>query len=101
MMNQSEIPVVSRQQRLILMASLIDAGVAFELVEAMGKFYPIFLRRAYAGVNDIVEDLDDPKWTRDVVLNRITRLTQEGYLEKEHYRAWRLNVDKILSLNKR
>lgn len=91
---------VSRQNRLILMASLIAEGVDCELVRAMGLFYGLFLRHSFLNVNEIVQELNDPEWSRDVVLNRVNRLTDLGYLEKEHYRAWRLNVDKIMELNR-
>lgn len=92
---------VSRQQRLILMASMIDVDVDLDLVRAMGRFYGLFLKHSFLGVNEIVQELgNDPDWSRDVVLNRITRLTDLGYLEKEHYRAWRLNIDKIMELNR-
>lgn len=91
---------LSRQQRLILMASLIDAGVECELVRAMGRFYGLFLEHGFLGVNELVQELDDPEWSRDVVLNRVNRLTEIGYLNKYHYRAWQLNIDKIMELNR-
>lgn len=99
-MTPMQIVDVSRQQRLILMASMLDAKVPCELVQAMGLFYGLFLKHGFLGVSEIVQELGDPEWSRDVVLNRVNRLTDLGFLEKEHYRAWRLNIDKILELNR-
>lgn len=93
-------PAVSLHQHIILMARMIIVGEDLKLVQALGKFYPAFLRYGDLGVNDLVNELNDPAWSRDIVHDRLQSLTQAGYLEKEHYRAWRLNVDKILSLNR-
>lgn len=88
---------VSRQQQILLVASLLVEGVDAELAQSMGQFYPVFLKSGFCTVKQLAEITNRDK---SIIADRLERLTQLGYLEREHYRAWRLNVDAILALNK-
>lgn len=89
---------VSKQQQIILVASLLVANVDAELAQSMGQFYPLFVSHGICTVKQLVNATGRDK---EVVADRLKRLTDLGYLEREHYRAWKLNVDAILALNKR
>ncbi len=72
---------VSRQQVVLLVATLLS-----------------FVNYGICTVKQLAEVTQRDK---SVVADRLKSLTDLGYLEREHYRGWKLNVDRILALNKR
>ena len=88
---------VSNQQISILMAKMIlEGAVSLESVEAMKHIYPVAIRKNGFSIEDVV---NQSGLSRSAATLRVKNLTEAGYLRKDHYRAWSLNVDRILKLN--
>jgi len=88
---------IRRHQAALLVAHMLLDGVELSAIQFMIKMYSLFLNQTYASGKDMAKACGI---SPQAAVVHIRRLTNAGYLNRDHYRAWSISDSYLTQLNK-
>ncbi len=88
---------VRKHQAAFLIAHMIIADIPLAVIRFLVKVYPLFLDKPQATAREMAAMYC---CSPQAAGKHIHKLTQLGFFERVHYRAWEINASYLTTLNK-